>query len=422
MDTGPNATTELAARTRVRSQSVWAGMLGGTLLAEDERVLTGLFHNYGETYLAITDELLAVKEYERDTTHQLQLDQVDQERLLAQMKADTERAKLAIRMALDDYIYAEGLYEVAIKNLLMSAEEYAAAQEVENLHLKALGIELDVEKEQIRTQELEAKIQEEAVNQAMVQADIARQQLEVARANVQAIMAGIEAQEAELKIIDTELEIAMADVEQATLRADIAQILADIVLKGLSKIELGWKTQEIEQAYAFAQSKLADALALWTVKDRIEEQKIMNLDQLLIEAAKLFNFEYAAENLQITAIQNDTDVQAYEVGATDSEILNERAEKRLVVAAKEALQGEEAESRMVLSNWRLWQTLMMNAAQQWVYMNTNTTTFNNISQSQLISKRTGSLPIYLWQGSPLLLMTATKPGTHVPLPPATPMP
>lgn len=421
MDTGPNATVELAARTRVRNQSVWAGMLGGTLLESDELVLTGLFHNYGETYMAVTDELLAVKEYERDTTHQLQMDQVDQERLFAQMKADTERAKLAIRMALDDYIYAEGLYEVAIKNLLMAAEEYAAAQEVENLHLKALGIELDVEKEGIRGQELEAKIQEEAVNQAMVQADIARQQLEVARANVQAIMAGIEAQEAEIKIIDTELAIAMADVEMATLKADIAQILAEIVLKGLSKIELAWKTQEIEQAYAFAASKLADALALWTVKDRIEEQKIMNIDQLLVEAARLFSFELAAEDLQITAVLNDTDVQAYEGVQTEAEILNERAVKRLVVGAKEGLQGQEAESRMLLSNWRLWQTLLMNAAQQWVYMNTNTTTFNNIQQSQAISKRTGSLPFYVYIGGPMVLLPSAKPGP-VPLPPATPMP
>ena len=66
LDATPQSVLDLRKRTRARNLTVWAPMLAGTPQALDEAVLNGLYLDTIEAPIAITDEVMAVKEYERD--------------------------------------------------------------------------------------------------------------------------------------------------------------------------------------------------------------------------------------------------------------------------------------------------------------------------------------------------------------------
>lgn len=71
LDATPQAVLDLRRRTRERNRGVWVPMLAGTLLALDEANLNALFLDTIEAPVAIVDEVMAVKEYERDQTHSI---------------------------------------------------------------------------------------------------------------------------------------------------------------------------------------------------------------------------------------------------------------------------------------------------------------------------------------------------------------
>ena len=79
LDTNPLAVLDLRSRTRQRNRGVWTPMLAGTALALDEANLNALFLDTIEAPVAIADEVYAVKEYERDQSHLVALQEVNLE-------------------------------------------------------------------------------------------------------------------------------------------------------------------------------------------------------------------------------------------------------------------------------------------------------------------------------------------------------
>ena len=168
LDANPQAVLNLRQRTRQRNRGVWTPMLTGTVLALDEANLNALFLDTIEAPVAIADEVYAVKEYERDQAHAIEL----------------QEANLALQMILDGFGFIQSkltdLYAlwqikdriVAIKiknaadmlvetNLLLAAEQAGEA-----LHLTAMQNEqivLDYEK--VKTQ---AEIAAEAALKAQL--------------------------------------------------------------------------------------------------------------------------------------------------------------------------------------------------------------------------------------------------------------
>jgi hypothetical protein len=386
IDTSPQAPLDLKTRTRARNQSVWAAMLGNTALAQDEAAYLSLYADTSESYLAVNDEVFAVKVYEVDETNQIEQDKVAQEKLFADLKAATERTKIAMRLAADDYIYAARLYDNTVKSLVMTAREYANTIEVETLNAAAQEKELGVEKEALRTISLNAQIIEAGIDKAMVEADVAREQVAAAKANVEAVMAGIAAQEAQIKIADTQLAIAMTDAEKLTLQADIQKILAEIMLKFVNTIRLATETQAIQEGFGFVYSKLTDMLAIYAEKDRIEQLRTMNAQQLYNEALSLLTVEEAGEDLQITAIDDELTVQGYEQTQQVAELAQEQALENILVAAKEGLQNAEASSRQQLSTLRMQMEFLVNAARMWVFLNRTHMAYNSGIWTDLIGR------------------------------------
>ena len=77
LEATPQSVMDLRTRTRARNKAVWTPMLAGTALALDEATLNSLYLDTIEAPVAIADEVMAVKEYERDQQFAISQQQVN---------------------------------------------------------------------------------------------------------------------------------------------------------------------------------------------------------------------------------------------------------------------------------------------------------------------------------------------------------
>lgn len=263
----------LAARTRERNALTWLTLGYGGIMAPlvtIETDLDSIARSSIENFMAISDEAWGIKETQRDRTVELSQAEVDQDILLADAKAATGRAKIAIERAADEYALAAKIYDARVKGLIMGAKEYAALVERDQLANEESQAGLAVDKEALRLTKIQADIYLENIQQAQVEADLAKAQVEVAKAHVRAAMSGIEAGRAEIELIEAEVQKYMAEADKATLQSDVAMIWAEIITKKLSEIKLGVGRAEIAAGFTYIQSKLDDALALYDTRGLIE--------------------------------------------------------------------------------------------------------------------------------------------------------
>lgn len=305
MLTGDTKSTDFAQRARLRARSVWTPLLGNTPLSEDEGLLNALFQNSIESFLTVTDEIYAVKEDQRNREIRQSQAEVDQEYFLAQAKADTERQKLALKIAADNYWNDARVYDAQVRNIIMAAKEYLGQIEAEQIQVEAQHQKLAVQKEEIHLQDLNVKITVEEIQKAMVQADVAKNKLEVSKAAVRAVLADIEAQKSEIETINAQVQEAMTTVEKATLQAEIAMLLTEVIIKQLSGIKLSVEQESLNDSFNFIQQKLTDMLSLFEVKDRVEKLKEKEATDILDEVMSLLNTEKIGNDINLAQQANN---------------------------------------------------------------------------------------------------------------------
>jgi len=331
---------ELATRTRQRNALTWLSLdYGGVMapLVDMEADLDAMAAPSIENYLAISDEAWDIKEDQRDQSVELSQAEVDQDRLIAEAKAATGRAKIAIERAADEYVLAAKVYDAKVKGLIMGAKEYAALVEQEQLAVEESRTGLAIDKEALRLKKVTADIYLEEIARAQVEADIAKAQVEVAKAHVRAAMAGIEAGEAEIKLIQAQTEVYVAEADKATLQADVASIFAEIMTKQLSTTKLAVGKAEIAAGYNYIQSKLDDALAQMETKELIEAIRTESEVARTTETNLILAVEKAAQNLKLLQEEYARQALAHEEGATLANISQEEAMRNELVQAKLAL-------------------------------------------------------------------------------------
>jgi hypothetical protein len=86
-------------------------------------------------------------------------------------------------------------------------------------------------------------------------------------------MADIDAGKAEIDLIEAQTQAAISEADKNTLIADVAMIFAEIMVKKLSSTKLAVGAAEIAAGYAYIQSKLGDAMALYSLKASVEFAK-----------------------------------------------------------------------------------------------------------------------------------------------------
>ncbi len=144
LDSSLQAPLYLRERTRKRNQSVWKPMLVGTALALDEAALNSLHLDTIEVPVAITDEVMAVKEYERDQNFQVAQQQAT---LGIQEVLDTfgfVQSKLADLYAL--WQIKDRIVAIKIKNTqdLITETNYLFTVELASVTLQLIAMQNDL--------------------------------------------------------------------------------------------------------------------------------------------------------------------------------------------------------------------------------------------------------------------------------------
>ena len=147
--------------------------------------------------------------------------------------------------------------------------------------------------------------------------------------------------------------------------------------------------QEMLDGFGFIQSKLDDLTILWQIKDRIVALKILSSYDLIAETNLVLAAELAGVTQQLTAIQNEQTVLAYELAKNQAELQAETALKQQLVTAKESLQDIQAYSRELVSNLRREMELLVNAAKRAVYNYRHVTHYVNSFTAEWIGKLSG---------------------------------
>jgi len=376
----------LTDRTRARNRAVWVGLLTDTPLAEHEAQLDSLALPTIESYLAITDEMFAIKESQRDRSIEQSQAEIAQDRSLADAKAATERRRLAIRMAADEYLLAGRFFDAKVRALIMGAKEYAAEVEKEQASLEKSRAQLAVTKEQNRLQEINAKIYYEAIQKAQVEADLARAKVDVAKAHTRALMADIEAQKAGLDLVEAEVQEAMATVEKATLQADVALIYAEVITKQLSEVKLAVEKEEIAQGFQFIQTKLDDLLALWEARDRVELLRAQGADEVLEEILLLLIAEKAEQDFQGIAVADAKEVFDYEVAEETEGLEKDKKQLEPWMKLKKQVKAQDHSNKLKMMDKKLWAEKLVNAAQQYVHKHHTIDRFETHRITEYVSK------------------------------------
>ena len=341
----------LATRTRQRNALTRFGFLYGGVMAplEDlEADLDAMALPSIENYIAISDEAWGIKETQRDRTIEVSQQEIDQDVFLAEAKAATGRAKIAIERAADEYTLAARVYDAKVKSLIMGAKEYAALVELEQLANEEARAGLAIDKEALHLLEVQTKTQMQTIEQAQVEADLAKAQVDVAKAHVRAAMAGIEAGEAEVKLIEAQTQVFIAEAEKATLQADVASIYAEILVKKLTETKFLVGRDEILAGYRHIQSKLDDALISYETKRLIEEIRTEAEAVLKDELDLFLEVEKAEQDLKTLEADYARLTLTFEETQTAINIQQDAAARAVLVAAKNRL----SDARLALSMGR----------------------------------------------------------------------
>lgn len=361
---------QLIDRTRHRNTSIWVNMDWGGLLSplkDQQAALNTLGLDSIENYMAISDEAWDIKESFRNRTDEVDQLEIKQTQQIIDEKITTEVIKLAIKTTTDEYVLAVRIYDARVRSLLMAAREYAAQVEREQLAVEEQRAILAVAKEELRQDQINAQIYYEAIQRAMVEADLAKAQVDVAKANVRALMADIAAGQAEIDLIEAQVQKYVAMAEKATLQADVATIYAEIITKKLSIIKLDVGRKEIEDGFAYIQSKLDDMLAIWETRTLVENIKTEIEASIQAEVALMLTADKAQEDLREDEVDKTREAFDYEEVQTGYNLYNEAVVRDGLVVAKKATSDAQRDKAIQQFDKRTWAQILENAARKYVH-------------------------------------------------------
>lgn len=362
----------------------WAGLLAPVIALE--HLYNELREPLIEDQIIVSDELWRVKEVTRDRTADLDLLGIIQEKDIAALKVALGYEKLAITRAVAEYKLAVRRYESKVRDLLMAAREFAAQVEIENLGVDAERLQLDIDKEVLQQDKMTVAIQEEAVNQKMVEADIAKYQVEVAKAQVRAAMAQVGAAETEVQVVESNVQVALTQIEAVELAARVVTILAEIASRGVAAVRLAAETQELNDRMQVVSIKEAAELALQDERLAIQLILKAGIEAIGATIPSLTAAQIAGEQLMVTEAESAEKVLEHKQATVENTLNEEESLNKTLVAARIAVQNAKRASAVASENARTAAHILVNAAHQWAVKNMSRLEATQVTETLRISK------------------------------------
>lgn len=311
---------ELRTRARLRGVATYQDLdiYGLTDDISDQKDSFNSVHqNVIEQGITIVDANVDFKLDQIDRNAEQKRYELEQDRQIFDDKITLLRAKLALKIAAEQYGIAAKEYDASVKKMISEARIYA--QELERTYsipYEEARADVAEAKQESRLVQLQAEILTEGVNRANVEADIAKMKVDVAKAQVRVLQAEYEAAKSEVDVINAEVQIAMAEADKATLRADVALTYAEIVMKQLSTIKYDLEKEEIVHALQYIQTRLAALLSREDIRLLEEQAKILGEADQLAALNELIAATKAQDQIEIDKILYELQAIDYEIART----------------------------------------------------------------------------------------------------------
>lgn len=379
----------LVDRAWDRNTAAWVSLDGagyGTSVAALETALITLGQVTLQQYLHVVDTDADLEADWRDRLFAVELKGLEAEQRIALANFEADRQVLAMKIAGQNYILAAREYDLRVQDQLMTAREFAAAQEYTRLELEKSRAEMAVRREEARLKEIEAKLLLEKYEQAKVDVEISRTQVQVAKTQVQAVLADIAVEEAKLDVIEAQLQIAMAEADKATLQADVATILADIIVKGLTEIKYYVESAELEAGFGYIASELADMLSVWNSRVLVEQLKRDAELAMIPEVEAETAAKMALVGVALTEMDAKEEVWNYEKDIMETQKVEEEGWRNQVHELRDSYATAKSLGSRKIDNRTLWGKLLMNTAKRWTYKNYMNLSVGDVHYSTKIYK------------------------------------
>ena len=309
-------------RGLIRGRSIWPAFLYQTpgLMAVHVSERGVIFGVYSGAYLHGYNYL---REVTSETLAQMVL---DYDQAMAELTADEQRSVLDVtaKRYIEDQALAAK--DAALINKERKVEQKASevdakveALESDRQALATKITELDVARSKANTmiKELKAKIEEQALENAQVEAEITRQQLIAKKAELDVIETGIRALEIQAQIAEAAYRLASVGIRKTELESDIGRIALDTAEVDVRKAQTEADTARLKtqkETESLAESELTVAQAE-TDAYRQETELLKGKGPLLdqrIEAAEAEIAETIPKLAQVIEDEKSADLTAQE--------------------------------------------------------------------------------------------------------------
>lgn len=303
---------EAYIRYTERESRIWPRFLYPLIMTDDQVIestmIFGLYHNAYLNNMAYLEDIEATALANLLNDYNTKIAGLTNEETVLVLAISSKRYLAGIEKQINDYKVETKRQEVVAESAELEAKIDALTADRAALITLQTRLETEVIKSAARIVELEALIDTEAVNLALVDVEVAEKEIQVEKIKLQIIKVGQEALRVQIRIVEAAIDIIEVDEKVARIRVEIVRLLedmdkTDIYQKQIE--ELGFRLSIIQKESDLIQDRITitgykDALAteentsLATWKS---EQTANKMDEFTLQEER-YNLKKQALDLQ----------------------------------------------------------------------------------------------------------------------------
>jgi len=272
--------------------------------------------SYVRNGMFIVDDKNRIMLVQLDDMIKLGNDTVSNDMAVIDLKAETQRTKMALESATNDYVLAVVRFADEVKSQIMEAKMFALELSRNEVTLSEKRATLADEKAAIQITETGLKIKIEELERKHVEIEKLRAELSVAKANTQLIMSEIDVKKAELAVINGQVQKAMAEVDKIELTTNVAITLADLLVRQIAGVRLESERADLSAIAQIIAMKLDASINNINTEIRNVQNKERYERDLLAFLGHIHNAKIRDQDHQLEIMEGEGRVQLFKEDTT----------------------------------------------------------------------------------------------------------
>jgi hypothetical protein len=338
-------------------------------LSPNEVILDNLGKRLIKIPVTIVDDVIRIKEEQRDSLIKLGYDTIINQKTLTDMDAKTKRSVMALDTILNAYILLIEKYVNKVFSLIADAKDYAFNMGKKVVELAEIRAEIAEEKGAIYIQEIDLKIDLEAIDRKHVEIELLKANLSAAKAHTRLIMAEIDVKRADLRVIEVAVEQAMARLKQMQIEVDTEMVIADIIVRGLAAVKYSVESKEINAGFQMIKDRLCAVQKVIAEKKAQIETRSKSQESILEFISTLLKAEKETQQKRVDEIDSNVNILVHENTETQRVLSKEDILRTRLTTQEIKEITEKINAVKQTDNKKIWAAELIDGAQEWAAKN-----------------------------------------------------